>query len=468
MNPKQETAAFEHDGDWWDPTNPGQKWSGTLRFDDREGGTLRLTVPMVVQGPPRLKQRLISEDSTIVGVTTKAKLVTLIGCYHKSSNLNLQGGPRSVEVYANAVIQGFHCDQDPLLDTVSVSLRSLNEWWGHSGIKDDHSVEFPNIAVHYTAQAPHVVHDDGCFRVSLRPTCSYSHARHDLSIHEEIRFEVEAKEPRALSRFDDLIHAWIDFLSIASLSRCERTETSLLRSQDGDFQEYGTYHAVPIYKAREREASFWLFRLADIQGDVSRVIGAWLSQSEDLRYVRVLYFEGVHGRGFVEQKFLFLTQAAEALHRRYYQGLYMTGKEKFETEVLKPLIAAIPATVEARLRRAIDSRLKFANEYSLRHRLGELVCEHRETLEVLVEDPEQWVGRIVELRNAFTHFPVQAADEGNSQSSERAVRYNWVLRLLLEACFMRAMGFTQRETVACVKNCETYRQMSLRLRNARP
>ena len=122
--------------------------AGTLRFDDREGGTLRLTVPMVVQAPPRLKQPLILEDSTIVGVTTKGELVTLIGCYQKSSNLNLQGGPRSVEVYANAVIQGFHCDQDPLLNTVSVSLRSLNDWWGHSSIKDDPSVEFPNIAVY--------------------------------------------------------------------------------------------------------------------------------------------------------------------------------------------------------------------------------------------------------------------------------------------------------------------------------
>ena len=143
----------------------------------------------------------------------------------------------------------------------------------------------------------------------------------------------------------------------------------------------------------------------------------------------------------------------------------MEEHKKFETEVFRPLTAAIPATVDSRLREAIVSRLRFANECSLRHRLRELVCEHKETLDILVKDPEQWVGRIVELRNDFTHFPAQAAHESASPSSERAMRYNWYLRLLLEACLMKAMGFTQSETVACVKNCETYRQISAKFRN---
>ena len=467
MNPKREINAFEHDGHWWAPGNPDQKWTGTFRFDKSEGGTLRLTVPMVLQAPPLLTRPLISDDSIVVGITTKGKLITLIGCFQRASNLNLQGGPCSVEIYANAAIQGFHCDQNPVLDSVSVSLASLNDWWGDSGIKNDPGITLPSITVRYVSRAPLVVQEDDCFRISLKPTCSYSHHQHDFSMHEEIRLEIEAQEPQVFSRFDDLIHAWTDLLSIASMNKCERTETLLFRTRKGESLEYGTHHAVPIYKAREREVQFWLFRMTDIPGDTSQVISTWLSQSERLRYVRALYFEGVHGRGFVEQKFLFLTQAAEALHRLYYQGVYMEDHKKFETEIFRPLTSAIPATVDSRLREAIVSRLKFANECSLRHRLRELVCEHRETLEVLVKDPEQWVGRIVELRNDFTHFPAQTAHEGALPSSERAMRYNWYLRLLLEACLMKAMGFAQRETVACVKNCETYRQISAKFRNAK-
>ena len=244
-------------------------------------------------------------------------MVTLIECFQRASNLNLQGGPRSVEIYANAAIQGFHCDQNPVLDSVSVSLTSLNDWWGDSGIKNDLDVTLPDITVRYVSLAPLVVQEDELLSNLSEPTCSYSRHQHDFSMHEEIRLEIEAKKPQPFSRFDDIIHAWTDLLSIASMNQCERIETLLFRTRKEESLEYGTYHAVPIYKAREREVQFWLFRMTDIPGDASQVVSTWLSQSERLRYVRALYFEGVHGRGFVEQRFLFLTQAAEALHRLY-------------------------------------------------------------------------------------------------------------------------------------------------------
>ena len=429
MDSQPKIKAFEHDGRWWDPADPGESWSGTLRFNEHDGGTLRILVPMQSQASGFPTSRDVLDPSVVVGVTTKGTSVTLVECLQSSWSSDLQGMSHSVEIYANAVILGFHCNQDPLLDTVSVSLSSLTEWWGRSGITVDRSAKFPNVALQYVSPDRIVVHDEGRFSVSLRPTFSMSHSRQGVSLHEEIRFDVRANEPTTLSQFEDVLHALQDFLSIASMSRCSRMETSLWPPKREGKREHGTYHAVPIYADRERQ-SFWLFRLADIEGDGSQPLAAWLLETDRLRYVRALYFAGVYGGGFVEQRLLFLTQAAEAFHRLYYQGLYLQDQSEFEAGVLKPLTEAIPASVDTRVRQAITAKLKFANEYSLRQRLRELVRSHVQILEVLVEQPEQWVSSIVDLRNAFTHFPVDER-KCRAESAERAELYNWILRLLL-------------------------------------
>ena len=467
MPSKPKTNAFEHDGHWWDPAHPGERWSGILRFNEHEGGTLCIVVPTQSQASAPPTSRDVPDPSVIVGVTPTGTLVTLVECLQKSWSLNPHGLSHSVEIYANAVIQGFHCDQDPLLDTVSVSLSSLSEWWGRSGITVDSSAKSRSVAVHYASPGPIVVRDDGRFRVSLEPTFSVSHSRQGVSLHEDVRFAVRANEPSALSQFEDVLHACQDFLSIASMSRCSRMETWLRPPKRQGRREHGTYHAVPIYAAGERQSSFWLFRLADIQGDGSQPLAAWLSEAGRLRYVRALYFAGVYGGGFVEQKLLFLTQAAEAFHRLYYPGLYLEDQSEFEATVLKPLTEALPVSVDTRVRQAINAKLKFANEYSLRQRLRELVHAHAEILEVLVEKPEQWVQRIVDLRNEFTHFPVDDRKCG-SESAERAELYNWLLRLLLEACFLRIVGFEPKQALACVAHCSMYQQISRRFTRAGP
>lgn len=51
---------------------------------------------------------------------------------------------------------------------------------------------------------------------------------------------------------------------------------------------------------------------------------------------------------------------------------------------------------------------------------------------------------------------------------ERVLLYNWILRLLLESCFLSSMGFAKEEIVSFVRQSETYRQMSLRFRDRTP
>jgi hypothetical protein len=87
--------------------------------------------------------------------------------------------------------------------------------------------------------------------------------------------------------------------------------------------------------------------------------------------------------------------------------------------------------------------------------------EHLDSLTVLVEKPLSYVFPIVDTRNEFTHFPAPAAEslgKPGRPERDRVLQYNWILRLLLEACFLNAVGLANEEICRFVSRSDTYRQ----------
>lgn len=460
--------SFQHDGVWWDPRDPSQRWVGTLRFDRRDGIGLTLTVP--VEKPELFPD--LREYDVLFGLTSAGKEVTLLRCFDLSSRGHFfgAGAPRTLEIHANALIVGFHTDTaDPLLVSVSVSFRHMDDWWGRSGLEWDSSVKQPDLAVRYTSTEPVVLHDDGEFRFSVKSGIEGSVGNRRATLQVETCFQIHASKPTPLSEFQRQVRACGDFLSIACLALCETDELVLsLPTVEGDTRaERGTYHAVPVYRGKEGRSSTvqMLFRFNDVADRAPELFRSWLSHAEELYDPRSLYFAGGYGGGFIEGKLLSLTQAVEAFHRRFRQGLYIE-KKQFRTGVLKPLLAAIPEETDERVRKSIGDRLNYANEYSQRERLESLVREFETALRVLVADPFVYPAAIIKHRNAFTHFDPKSRESGGKSSAEpeRVLLYNFFLRLLLEACFLESMGFTTSEIATIFQRSETYRQLSVRFR----
>jgi hypothetical protein len=457
--------SFEQRGVWWTPADPRRQRVGTLHFDPLDGATLKLIVPAE---KPDLFPELESYE-LLFGLTTDGKAITLVRCHDRSSTGTLGKTPRPLEIFANEVIVGSHCTvSDPLLSSVFATYRHLNEWYGRSGMSVDSAVKPPDWAARYSSADPVIVHDDGRFRLSIRSRMSGSFGRHRARMRERIRIEIEAVTPTPLSEFRQLVHACGDFLSIACFA-LSNTRTMILEfpATDTTPKHSASFHAVPIYKNRASRAwqgAHMLFHYSDIEDRAQAIFGAWLSQREKLHAARALYFAGVYGGGFVETKLLALTQAAEAFHRRFHPPGVFMDPARFQAEVLKPLKAAIPACVDSSFRQSLRDRLKFANEHSLRRRMNDLVDEHAEALKALVESPKDWVSPIVDHRNEFTHFPTEIepnAERPERPDPERILRYNFVLRLLLEACFLKAMGFSPKESAGFTTGCDTYRQLSV-------
>ena len=196
-----------------------------LRLDSIEGAVLTVTDPtqqMVAgQAVATALGRTLREYDAILGATTEGKAITLLRCFDKS----VGGGgwpprPRSRQIFANAVLVGFHGDgRDPLVSGASALFRHANVWWNQSGIIVDPSVELPDASVQYKRPPAVQVFANGDFEIKIYATLAslsfQANPSGEYPLREEVRIELTSETPRHLSIVQDTMHACQDLLSIA-------------------------------------------------------------------------------------------------------------------------------------------------------------------------------------------------------------------------------------------------------------
>jgi ApeA N-terminal domain 1 len=441
--------SFEHAGFWWNPLTPDTKWPGTLRYSPTDGSVLTLILP-----PPKrfaFFNDEFPEYKVLVGETKTGQPITLFRCFYRNRD----------EIFANAAIVGFHAESDdPLISTAAVVVQHIGDWWGRGSINFDHSIELPSFNAQYTKPDDVILSDTPNMRVHIGSGLSFSSSSMKASLAEEIRIEFNATEPQPLSVFQKQIHACKDLLSVACLRVCE-VEALRLRHPGGEF---GSYHAIPIFTDPSDQSVSWpnfLLRFQDIRDRAKDVFSTWLACAEQLLVVRSLYLSAAYGEmPFVQIRLLSLVQAAEAYHRRCYTDRYM-GLEEYASKVIKPMQGSIPKDVDPSLQVSLHNRLKYGNEYSFVKRMNVLREEHEPALACVVPNPARWIERVVEQRHALTHHAV--TDESRvSIDSEELLRCNFVLRVLLEQCFLKSAGLSDEERHTLSARCQTYRMLKRR------
>lgn len=463
---------FEYSGEWWDLRDPAIRWTGTLRFDPVEGAVLTVTDPTqeipAGQALAEAFGRTLREYDAILGETTAGKAISLLRCFDKSAG---GGGwpprPRSRKIFANAVLVGFHGDgRDPLVSGASALFRHANVWWNQSGITVDPPVKWPDASVQYKRPSPVEVFANGDLKIKICATLASLSFRADPSgeytLREEVRVELTSKTPRPLSVVEEMMHACQDLLSIACQQYCDMERLTVIEPV-AERPQTATFHAIPIFKnrgeVRDLHSSDLLFTFTDIKDNADKIFDAWLTNAAVLRPIRALYFSAIYSPNYLEGRFLALVQGVEGFHRRFRGGLYM-DPTVFE-EAVAPLISAIPTNLESSHRTALRNRLKYGNEYSLFKRLTLLFDEHKMALVKIVPKAGHLVEPIVTRRNELTHFPPDS--RSTPIDVEEWLRHNFVLRLLLEFCFLKTMGFAADEIARLVDRRDEYRRWVERL-----
>jgi hypothetical protein len=369
----------------------------------------------------------------------------------------LKAFDRGDDIFANAVIVGFHADSpDPLIQIAAAVVDNLNEWCNINTITSGHSEDGRGTSASYLQPAPLKADEDDKMSLSIRSSLTKSHSRWRVSIANEMRFELTAKAPQPLSVFLRRFHACQDLLSILSAAVCTLTAVRLIPAFDE--KAVGEYHAVQIFrKSRDSHPSF-LFQQSDVSTRLPEVFGKWLRQAERLTAARALYMSATHGDSFLELKVLYLAQAAEAYHRRAHsgRGLYM-DPDAYKNTVLPELLKAIPSNISQDHHRSLSKRLEFGNEVSFRKRLTMLFSDHERVLSIVVPKPRQWIERIVACRNNFTHHPeVSVKPELDTMPLHQ---FKVILSTLLEQCFLEAMSFDAAQRWAASENFDRYHQL---------
>jgi hypothetical protein len=222
------------------------------------------------------------------------------------------------------------------------------------------------------------------------------------------------------------------------------------------------YQPVRNAPRRDPRPDEFLFRLADIAGIEQDCFRNWFTKADWLDPVCALYFGTLYNPSkYLDFNFLALVQAVEAYHRRASNE---TDQQPGEHESrIKEILGAVPPAYRGWL----EQKLAYSNELSLRRRLKLMFSQFSYLLDDLLPDPRAAICDICDNRNYLTHY--NPALKGRAATGARLLFMVEVLKLVLQASFLRELGLTDtkiREFVSRSRTVRMIRHLSNRLATA--
>jgi hypothetical protein len=454
-----ERVLLDHMGDWWDAKTPRKKWHGRLLFDDAEGTRLLVSVRS-----PRW-DHADREYEVILGETNDGKRFSLLNCFDTLTSVSSRSRLARREIYAQLVLDGIHVrSTDPILYGATATFRYGGVWWGTNHLRTKHGKKgLRRVTIRYSAPEPLILFKDGSVELTAYATLASLPSSTDdggeFTVNEEVRFELLSKEGRPLSYFVDTLQSCRDLLSIACQDYCDMLRLEVY--QDRKHLVEARYHGVPLFRSSaKRRHHTLLFGLRDIKRQRRNVFSSWFANADETAAMRALYCVANYGEHFVEGKFLALCQVVEGFHGRFRKGEFMP-KGEYKERVAQLLVDAIPQDLDPLLRASLMERIKYGYQFSLQKRLRLLFEEFADALDVVVPNAAQYIQPIVRQRNYLTHDPLVGGLEDRPLSREY-LKYNFLLKMLAELCFLSAMGIPKKQVAEFFKRSYTHQAYARR------
>jgi len=186
-----------------------------------------------------------------------------------------------------------------------------------------------------------------------------------------------------------------------------------------------------------------LIHFAKVEQDIGGIMANWLSKRDVLKPVVDLYLGLARADGIPDNvRFLALSQAIEAYHRRRRPGLDVSEEKH------KKRIAVILKSVPPEVRKWLKDKLEYSNELTLRKRIQSLFDEFADILARFKQDRGRFIDIVCNLRNYFTHYDLKTKRNiSNIPDKIRVGRVMRGLECLLDICLMSELGLP-REQIA--------------------
>ena len=454
------TAAFERAGIWWLPEDPATTWHGRL-YESDDFYLLTVTVGRDHQVlEPRSYER-------IHGQAVDGTLYTLQNCFDRRSSL---GGSGLIEktILCHRVFQGIHIPpttQKPFR-LARLSHPFLKSWLSRTGFSTDLSSETHGFRIEYVRppQATLELSDGTQVTIAVWARPAYP-APFDTTtqLAELAEIVVEPREPQGLRYFDNLLTSLRTLLALATRKVTGWPSMHLEAAFNARTDPSGalrypqvTVFGKQVFKLTEATPHPFLdmtFTAEDLGDGLQDCLKKWFECQGPLGPVLALFSSATAARGFLEERFLAATQALETFHRRTAQGEFMPAEE-YDNGILPQMLAAIPSKVVGDHRSALERRLRYGNEYSLRRRLKDLLRLHGSAIELLFDAKASVADEIVDMRNSLTHLPPDVDFE--TINKDKLFFLTHLCLTLLELLLLGVLGFSQAQILELVRTREIY------------
>lgn len=455
------TAEFVISGIWWLPGREGTKLPGTLAVKGGSDISVELfgsfdEMPAV--GPDSLRKYPI-----VLGLSDKGELCTLFDTTLTSIGSRPSDDfPPLIKVFANRFYLGKHfpTPSDIHFRSMRVRFTNLVRWLGQSPFLRSELLtgSSPKMGVSYTERLVFQVNvPERSVKFSIWSiVSSMTKGLERLSADHEVEVHITPSTPSSFEQFYEFI---FDTRNLFALIIGSPVYAKMMVGLGDDVE------LEPGFKTPEDIGIYFNFspwpytdvRLVDIpvpfrniDGRAEQVFSGWYSNARNLRLVCELFFGAQYNSEmYVESKFLSYTQALEIFHRVMARQECYVPREEYRN-YRQAVERAIPETAPDRLKEKLRTAIDFANDFSLRERLEDLIGElHPTTQNRISEDLKSFTKAVVATRNYLTHGGSQSKANAFSGPSEFAVA-NQKLQAILSISLLKMLGIPELQVAAAV------------------
>ena len=339
----------------------------------------------------------------------------------------------------------FRDDESIILSRVECSFESLSEWFSISGFRPEinSDSEPADWSLHYaqpdniSVTLPGGVQLDFVFHPSFSFP-DYKISQLSSGIFQQIHVSLASEHPLPFVDFFNILHRIQTFLSlvmnkVASLEWVRGYSRDKLDKWNREIPTDIFYHSQLQGQQNDTHVPM-LYRYRDVSDDLEAIILKWFESYETIQPALDLYLSSKIGaHKYLTGIFLSLIQGLETLHRRTSDETAM-GTDDFDRLRIS-IIEAIPIS----RRDFMDSKLKYANEISLRKRLKRLIHPFGDLFGTSSEI-KLFVQNTVDVRNYLTHY--DKAEESRTKHIIDNNLYDICLKLdaLLQLQFLQFTG----------------------------
>jgi len=458
---------FEHKGYFWLPEEPDNSKAGTLKYVPLEGLSLELMGSFQSINDCILGQML--RPSIILGQSTDGKKITLYDTFGTGHQVVFSGQAVSSFV-ANYAFVGKHFSQAEQISFCSVwsNFSYLEEWLSLNPFEVAESQEGSECSAKYK-------YPDKCEVDVPSLDCSIVigsrfQARQDVlrsvNLEHKAFIGITPKKHKSLKWFQRVLSDLQNFLTL-TIGRPvqpkiltgfgEKREIPAVRTVPGEIE---IYYILPRVEMVDRiHPCRMIIRFPELKGRFGEYLNYWFEKAELLRPVYDLYFGTFYNQSmYISSRFLSLAQALEVFHRRAIGGRYMSD-EAFGI-AYNTLVRAIPNSSSEDFRKSLKNRLRFANEFSLRRKLRDLVDRvWDDCLCHFLGDRVQFIDTVVNTRNYLTHYATEL--------QEKAIRgvelhgLNERLRLILLTLLLTEIGMELDHIGELIRNQSSFKHLKV-------